>query len=152
GVANCALWRLVVRWDPDRGRLSTFTAVVVRTALHREFVARRRRFDPLRGAARLDARTEAGTPLAELIPDRGDPDAEARRAEREELVGLVREALGRIPPAWAHALRETAEGRTREAVGADLGVSGRRVGQILDRGVREVRKLLGAPRSGGAAA
>jgi RNA polymerase sigma-70 factor (ECF subfamily) len=66
------------------------------------------------------------------------------RRDREEARAKIEEALGRIHPRYARAIRlRVLEGNSREDVARDLGVSPATFDVVLHRAMQAMRKVLG---------
>ena len=139
-AAALGLWRAAELFDPARGYAFSSVAwlAMVRKLKNAAGVRRRRLATTnLTGDGADDgwndqADDRAEQPLDVLLED------EARSAD----VRRVRSGLARLRGRDRRILLERAEGRTRLQIGADLGISESRVGQLEERAMMRLRREL----------
>ena len=136
-LGGLALAQRIDRFDPSKGRLTTFATYTIVSAFRDDADARRRQAK--REPLSLDAPTADGATLAAAVADR-DPFADvADRVVHREDVVRVRRCLERLDERDRRILVEAANGRPLAAAGPMMGVGRARVGQIHRRAVRRLR-------------
>lgn len=138
GAAVLALCEAARRYDPARGPFPPWANLMIHGAVAR-LPARSALVRPrAKGAGRnrpARVETAAEQPLGRL----------ACHLDTDRICDAldVRDALGRMPERWAHVLRQVyVHGRTARDVGAELGVSRARAGQLVERARECLADLL----------
>lgn len=132
------LTRTVGKFDPDRGRLTTLVGHSVwRWSIRHVRSECRRRRATLNGAAdQVDL-------LRRLKPGRRERALDQPPMDPGEAAAL----LPRLPPSLRVAVERCLMGGERlDDVAAELGISKQAVSQRVQRGVQELRRLVGAAR------
>jgi RNA polymerase sigma factor (sigma-70 family) len=167
-IANIGLWNAMLRWNPGRGSLTMAVYFGVRQQVNYEALTMRSAVrvpaltakDP-RMAEQREFAHRLPLSLKKPLPGKADrlreptlrdrlPGADGPQLERlvaEEEVGIelaeLRRGLGRLRDSYREVLEAYfLEGKTLEEVGAERGVTRKRIRQLKDKGLRELRAIL----------
>ena len=143
GEARLALCRAALKWDPARGRFSTYACTAVFNALISLCApGRRSAFERL---PVMSLHTPVGKgdddTLVDLLPDPGE-SVQTRVMDRA-IVETVWHAMWQLPERERSALLCMLDGRNSREIAHQWGCSRQRVDQIHGRAVRRLRRILG---------
>ena len=144
------LAKFIGKYDASRGKLSTFTASIVKYTLRLHWYKKRTTPDAVDLAFSLDAKRNAGSQsFGETLADLTTPDATAavdqridRQTERERLHAVI----DRLPAREAETVRRYLAGDEMCDVADTMGICRARVGQLRKRAVVRLRGMLGKGR------
>lgn len=136
--ANLGLMEAAKRWDPERGKFSTYAVFWIRSSISRSFVGatyqKRRRFATVEDLRRLHYGSLTETESAEELMEREATWAEIRAAVMR-LCDREREVITRH-----YGLNGEPESLTD--IAREWGLSRERLRQVKERGLDHLRQLL----------
>jgi RNA polymerase sigma-70 factor (ECF subfamily) len=141
-AAEYSAWMLerMHRFDPERGRLTTFTTACLRR-LHFQIVKRETETQSRRVSAERSAIDETGSSILERSPDWRETTMEAMIYHEDRLA--VRRALRRLSPEDRQLIRDRfwRKKRLRE-LGKSLGVGRERARQLVERAIQRMGEVI----------
>lgn len=143
GEARLALCRAAGKWDPARGRFSTYACTAIFNALISLCApGRRAAFDRL---PVMSLHTPIGKgdddTLVDVLPDPGE--SVMTRVMDRAMVDTVWHAMWQLPERERSALLSMLDGRNSREIAHQWGCSRQRVDQIHGRAVKRLRQILG---------
>ena len=144
--ALAALVLAIRQHDPERSRLPSFAALVIRRRLMSAVTfANRQKHAALNEALAGDVINEDGrlTTRIELVPDsKADPHAELVR--RQDIATIVDVVRRRLSPLERRALVGLTDGKTYAELELELGVSSKAIDNAVQRARLKARTALAA--------